>query len=61
MKELELPWTKITGVATDGAPGMIGKKTGLMGTIRREMDKKNPELNMDLHRIIHQQSLCGKL
>jgi hypothetical protein len=39
MKELELPETQLKGVATEGAPGMIGKKTGLMGRIRREMDK----------------------
>jgi hypothetical protein len=34
MKELELPWTKLMGVTTDGAPSMIGKKTGLMHRIR---------------------------
>jgi hypothetical protein len=53
MKELDLPWTKVRGVTTDGAPSMIGKKTGLMGRIRREMDKQNPEFYMKLHCIIH--------
>jgi hypothetical protein len=39
---------------------MTGKKMGLMGTIRLEMDKQNPEFYMVLHCIIHQQSLCEK-
>jgi hypothetical protein len=34
VKELELPWTKIKGVKTDGAPSVTEKKTGLMGRIR---------------------------
>jgi hypothetical protein len=41
-KEFELRWTKLKGVTTDGAPSMIGNKTGLMGRIRREMDKQDP-------------------
>jgi hypothetical protein len=60
MKELKLPWTRLKGVTTDGAPCMIGKKTCLMGGIRQEMDKENPKLCMELHCIIHQQSLCRK-
>jgi hypothetical protein len=43
MNELQLPWTKLKGVATDRAPSMTGKKTYLMGGIRREMDKYNTE------------------
>jgi hypothetical protein len=46
MKDLELPWTKLEGVITDGAPSMVGKKTGLMGRIRREMGKQNPKFYM---------------
>jgi hypothetical protein len=60
MKDLELPWTKLKEVTTDGAPNMIGKKTGLMGRIRQEMDKQNPEFYIEFHCVIHQQSLCGK-
>jgi len=30
-------------VKTDGASSMIGRKTGVMGSSRREMDKQNPE------------------
>jgi hypothetical protein len=47
MKELELPWTKIKEVTTDGAASMIGKKIGLMGSIRREIYKQNPEFYMN--------------
>jgi hypothetical protein len=54
MKELELPWTKLKGVTTDGAPCLIVKKTGLMGRIMREMDKENPRFYMELHCIVHQ-------
>jgi hypothetical protein len=60
MKELHLSWTKVKGVTTDGAPSMTGMKTGPLGRIRREMDKQNTEFYMELHCIIHQQSLGGK-
>jgi len=60
MKELELPATKLKRVKTDGASSMTGNETGLMGRIRREMGKQNPEFYMQLHCIVHQQSLCGK-
>jgi hypothetical protein len=32
--------TKLNEVRADGAPSMSGKKTGLMGGIRREMENK---------------------
>jgi hypothetical protein len=40
---------------------MTGKKTYLMGGIRREMDKYNTEFWVKFHCIIDQQSLCGKI
>jgi hypothetical protein len=60
MMELELLWTKIQEMTTDGAPSMIEKKTGLRGRIRREKDRQNPEFYVELRCIIHQHSLCGK-
>jgi hypothetical protein len=39
---------------------MTGKKTGLMGRIRQEVDKYNPEFYMELLCIIDQQLLCVK-
>jgi hypothetical protein len=47
-------------VTIDGAPSMNGKKMALMNRIRQEMDEQNTKLYMELHCIIHQQSLCGK-
>jgi hypothetical protein len=46
MKELELIWIIL---AVDGVTNMTGKKTCLMGTIRLEVDKHNPEFYMELH------------
>jgi hypothetical protein len=34
-------------VETGGAPSMPGKKIGLRGRIRREMDKQNSEFYMN--------------
>jgi hypothetical protein len=34
IKELELPWTELKRITTEGAPSMFGKETGLMGRIR---------------------------
>jgi hypothetical protein len=57
MKELELPWAKLKGLTTDRAPSIIGKRTCLMGTIKREMDKGNTEIHMERYCVFHQQSL----
>jgi hypothetical protein len=42
MTELNPPWTKLTGIPTDGAPSIIGKKTSLMDKIRRDVMNKIP-------------------
>jgi hypothetical protein len=42
----KLLWTV---VAVYGLTNMIGKKMGLLGTIRLEVDKHNPEFYMELH------------
>jgi hypothetical protein len=39
---------------------MTGKKAGLMGRIRREIKKQRPEFYMELHCIIHQQSIMWR-
>jgi hypothetical protein len=43
MKEFELPQTKLKGDDNDRAPSMSEKNRSLMGRIRREIDKQNPE------------------
>lgn len=46
---------KLHGVATDGAPAMVGKKDGFVGKfIQRQIDV------IPVHCFIHQQALCGK-
>jgi hypothetical protein len=42
---------KTTECVNRKASGMTGEKTGLMGRIRWEMDKQNPERNMSLRQI----------
>jgi hypothetical protein len=44
-------------VETDGAPGVVEKKVGLMGRIGREMDKQISEFYMELHWVVRQQLL----
>lgn len=57
-----LPWSKLIGVCTDGAPSMVGLRKGFIGIL----NEKATELNVQkddlivLHCIIHQQNLCSK-
>lgn len=56
----EETWGILEKIKRAGAPVMTGNKTDLMGTIREEMDKRNPEVYTELHCVIHKQSLCGR-
>ena len=59
--QLNLNWSQLKGVTTDGAKNMTGANTELIGRINKEMEKVNAERPMELHCIIHQQSLCEKI
>jgi hypothetical protein len=48
-------FNKCSAIATDGAPSMTGKKTGLVGPLR-----ENGVTCPTIHCIIHQGALCGK-
>ena len=62
LDKFNLPLDKLSGVATDGAPAMVGKHKGLVSLLKKELDAK--EIRHDAlifcHCIIHQQSLCAK-
>lgn len=61
VNEMELPWQKLVGLTTDGAPAMCGHRSGLVAKIREKMQQENVTGELTAyHCIIHQESLCGK-
>ena len=59
--EMELPWDKLVGLTTDGAPAMCGHRSGLVAKIRERMQEEDVTGELTTyHCIIHQESLCGK-
>uniref|UniRef100_A0A8C5LZB9 General transcription factor II-I repeat domain-containing protein 2-like n=1 Tax=Leptobrachium leishanense TaxID=445787 RepID=A0A8C5LZB9_9ANUR len=55
-----LPWNKLVGITTDGAPSMTGKRNGLVALVQRKLEEENADPAIALHCIIHQQALCSK-
>lgn len=56
MERHNIPMDKIVGVATDGAPAMIGRNTGFVKHLRDVCPKI-----LACHCIIHESVLCAKL
>ncbi|CAK1593792.1 unnamed protein product [Parnassius mnemosyne] len=58
----DLDLSKLSGVATDGAPSMIGVNSGLVTLLQKHLQEKNinAEDLMQFHCIIHQEALCSK-
>ncbi|XP_073996419.1 general transcription factor II-I repeat domain-containing protein 2-like [Rhodnius prolixus] len=52
------PICKLASITTDGAPAMIGNKSGFVALCKRDDDIPN---FMDYHCIIHTQVLCSKV
>lgn len=59
---LSLPLQKLTGLATDGAPSMIGSRSGFVSLVKAKQREINSPIEaIPFHCIIHQQALCSKV
>ncbi|CAF4935219.1 unnamed protein product [Pieris macdunnoughi] len=58
----DLDLSILSGVATDGAPSIIGVNSGLVTLLKKHLQEKNinAEYLMQFHCIIHQDALCSK-
>lgn len=61
MQQLDLDWAKLASITTDGAPSMVGASRGLIGRMNREMEERGLTALLQVHCLIHQQALCGKV
>lgn len=59
LDDMKLPWNKISGIITDGAPSMTGERSGLAILISNKVSEEGGKA-VKLHCIIHQQVLCAK-
>eukprot|EP00066_Takifugu_rubripes_P002448 XP_003964395.1 PREDICTED: general transcription factor II-I repeat domain-containing protein 2-like [Takifugu rubripes] len=59
MNNFELPFENLSGIATDGAPAMVGTQKGLTALVKKEMSRLDPSDIVVCHCIIHQESLCA--
>ena len=62
MRKFNFPFEKLGGIATDGAPAMVGSQKGLTALLKKELTRCGLAAD-DLvvcHCIIHQQNLCAK-
>ena len=54
-KENGLTWDKLAGVCTDGAPAMLGSRSGFISLVKR----RNPNVK-GVHCLIHKEALASK-
>ena len=60
LAKFNLDFRKISGITTDGAPAMVGKREGLVKLIEDEALRSGNTILMKYHCIIHQENLCAK-
>ncbi|XP_051501690.1 general transcription factor II-I repeat domain-containing protein 2-like [Myxocyprinus asiaticus] len=59
LERLNLPWTKLLNVTTDGCPNLTWKNVGLLRRIQDRVREDDPNTDLIfLHCIFHQESLC---
>ncbi|XP_023265197.1 general transcription factor II-I repeat domain-containing protein 2-like [Seriola lalandi dorsalis] len=61
MEDLDLDWSKLASITTDGALSMVGVSRGLIGRMNREMEERGLTAPLQVHCLIHQQELCCKV
>lgn len=59
VEDMKLPWNKVTGIITGGAPAMAGKQSGLLPLVCNKVSEEGGKA-IKLHYIIHHQVLCAK-
>ncbi|UYV81898.1 hypothetical protein LAZ67_21000070 [Cordylochernes scorpioides] len=62
LQKYNLPKSKLTSVAKDGAPSMTGKTNGFVALLRKKLSEISDGFNIHhTHCIIHQEVLCTKV
>ncbi|KAK7893660.1 hypothetical protein WMY93_022812 [Mugilogobius chulae] len=59
LEKYNLSWEKMSGITTDGAPAMIGKKAGLATLVTQKVAQCGGKV-AQYHCILHQEQLCAK-
>lgn len=59
VEKMELPWDKLCGVITDGAPTMTGDRKGMASMVCAKVKESGGEA-VKMHCIVHQEALCAK-
>ena len=49
IKELDLDWSKLASITTDGAPSIVGMTWGLVGRMNLEMEEQSLPALVQVH------------
>ena len=56
--EVKLPWDKLMGLTTDGAPVMCGQQSGLVGRVQKKMCEENCVGELIVYHCIYIKNHC---